>query len=174
MARKTLDMQSESNSPHPANDAVSVEQNSPAIDVTGYKRRFEQVSNQDEYQHQLPSKRARPTNDIHQAHSVPDVMGDVQSDSNISGSTVAGEEIPDDKLEPIAIIGLSLRFPQDATSPAGFWDMLMEGRSARSDVPKNRFNVDAFYKAGSSKTGIVSLIQRIVYFSEQRANHLHS
>lgn len=159
MARNTLtqDVQRESNSGGSASDSVSVEKNSLDIDVTGYKRRFDQISNQDE-KHHLPSKRAKPINDINQANPIPDLMDDVQSDSNISGSTAtAGEEITDDKLEPIAIIGLSLRFPQDATSQAGFWDMLMEGRSARSDVPKDRFNVDAFYKTDSSKTGIVSL-----------------
>ncbi|WQF87991.1 Putative Acyl transferase domain superfamily, GroES-like superfamily, alcohol dehydrogenase [Colletotrichum destructivum] len=48
-------------------------------------------------------------------------------------------------MEPLAIIGLSVKFPQDATSPEEFWEMLREGRSAASKVPEDRFNVDAFY-----------------------------
>lgn len=165
MARNTLDVQRESTSGHSARDSVSVEHNSLAAEVTGYKRRFEQISNKDE-EHHLPSKRARPTTENHPEYSIPDLMDHARSDSNISGSTAtAGEEIPDDKLEPIAIIGLSLRFPQDATSPTGLWDMLMDGRSARSDVPKDRFNVDAFYKKGSSKTGIVSYCNWLSSFS---------
>ncbi|KAK4242263.1 hypothetical protein C8A03DRAFT_40391 [Achaetomium macrosporum] len=48
-------------------------------------------------------------------------------------------------MEPIAIIGMSIRFPGEATSPETFWDMLVAGRSARSEIPANRFNIDAFY-----------------------------
>lgn len=47
-----------------------------------------------------------------------------------------------DAVEPIAIIGMSVKFPQDATSPEAFWDMLEAGRSAASKVPVDRFNVD--------------------------------
>ena len=60
-----------------------------------------------------------------------------------------------DKLEPIAVVGLALRFPQDATSSAAFWQMLMEGRSAMTEIPKDRFNVDAFYHTGPKKTNVV-------------------
>lgn len=66
---------------------------------------------------------------------------------------VAGFE--KDKVEPIAVIGLALRFPQDATSPEAFWQMLMEGRSAMTEVPKERFNIDAFYHSGPKKTNTV-------------------
>lgn len=58
----------------------------------------------------------------------------------------------EDKMEPIAVIGLALRFPQDATSPEAFWQMLMQGRSAMTDVPKERFNIDAFHCSGMNKT----------------------
>ena len=60
-----------------------------------------------------------------------------------------------DKLEPIAIIGFSLRFPQDATSPEAFWKMLMEKRSAMTDVPSDRFNVDAFHQPAQHGKGVV-------------------
>ncbi|KAL3448148.1 hypothetical protein BJX65DRAFT_317699 [Aspergillus insuetus] len=48
-------------------------------------------------------------------------------------------------LEPIAIIGLSLKFPQEATSPSAFWNMLMEKRCAMTEVPADRYNIDAFH-----------------------------
>ena len=60
-------------------------------------------------------------------------------------------------MEPIAIIGFSLRFPQDATSPQKFWKMLMEKRSAMTDVPADRFNIDAFYGTGEDDPGEVRL-----------------
>ena len=50
-----------------------------------------------------------------------------------------------DSLEPIAIIGLSIKFPQEATSAEDFWKMLVCGRSALTEVPPDRFNIDAFY-----------------------------
>ena len=57
--------------------------------------------------------------------------------------------------EPIAVVGLALRFPQDATSPRTFWDMLMEKRSAMTTVPSDRFNANAFYHLGEKRTGVV-------------------
>ncbi|KAK2728269.1 polyketide synthase [Colletotrichum kahawae] len=47
--------------------------------------------------------------------------------------------------QPIAIIGLNLKFPGDATSPEAFWDMLQSARNASTKVPTSRFKVDAFY-----------------------------
>lgn len=53
--------------------------------------------------------------------------------------------VEQDRLEPIAVIGLSATFPQDATSAEAFWKMLIEARSAMTDVPGERYNVEAFY-----------------------------
>lgn len=64
--------------------------------------------------------------------------------------------VSEDSLEPIAIIGLSLKFPQEATSPQTFWDMLVEGRSAMTEMPKDRFNLEAYYDPDSEKPGTVS------------------
>ena len=56
-----------------------------------------------------------------------------------------GHSFDQDKLESLAIIGLSLKFPQDATSPESFWKMLMEGRCAMGEVPEDRWNLASFY-----------------------------
>ncbi|KAF2149793.1 putative polyketide synthase [Myriangium duriaei CBS 260.36] len=45
---------------------------------------------------------------------------------------------------PIAIIGMSCRLPGDASNPSRLWDMLASGRCAWSEVPEDRFNMDAF------------------------------
>ncbi|WDK19629.1 KR domain-containing protein [Colletotrichum graminicola] len=47
--------------------------------------------------------------------------------------------------EPIAIIGLNLKFPGEATSMQAFWAMLENGLNASCEVPAGRFNIDAFY-----------------------------
>jgi acyl transferase domain-containing protein len=47
--------------------------------------------------------------------------------------------------DPIAIIGFSLRFPQDADSAEAFWEMLYNGRCAMTEVPADRFAIGSFY-----------------------------
>ncbi|KAL6717587.1 hypothetical protein ACLMJK_005502 [Lecanora helva] len=60
-------------------------------------------------------------------------------------------------MEPIAVVGLALKFPQDATSLEGFWDMLVEQRCAMTDFPSSRLNVDAFYHPNISQRGTLPL-----------------
>ncbi|MBN8579020.1 MAG: amino acid adenylation domain-containing protein [Anaerolineae bacterium] len=57
--------------------------------------------------------------------------------------------------EPIAIIGMSCRFPQ-AANPQAFWDLLRNGVDAISEVPADRWNVDAFYSSDSNTAGKVT------------------
>lgn len=47
--------------------------------------------------------------------------------------------------ESIAIVGMGCCFPGDSTGPEKFWDMLARGESAWSEVPKDRFNINAFW-----------------------------
>ncbi|TVY24316.1 Reducing polyketide synthase [Lachnellula hyalina] len=53
-----------------------------------------------------------------------------------------------DTREAIAIIGLSFKFPQEATSAQYFWEMLMQGRTASTETPKSRMHTDAFRLSG--------------------------
>lgn len=77
------------------------------------------------------------------------------------------ENLNQDKLEPIAVIGFSLRFPQDATSPAALWQMLVERRSAFTEFPKDRFNFDAFYHQDQNRkdTDIIFYLLRYHWFN---------
>nr|B3FWU0.1 RecName: Full=Reducing polyketide synthase rdc5; Short=R-PKS rdc5; AltName: Full=Hypothemycin biosynthesis cluster protein rdc5 [Pochonia chlamydosporia]ACD39774.1 reducing polyketide synthase [Pochonia chlamydosporia] len=52
-----------------------------------------------------------------------------------------------DARAPIAIIGMSCRFPGDAEDPLKFWDLLKEGREAYSEKT-HRYNEEAFYHPG--------------------------
>ncbi|KAJ4303246.1 hypothetical protein N0V90_002139 [Kalmusia sp. IMI 367209] len=49
------------------------------------------------------------------------------------------------QLEPLAIVGLACRFPQDAEDETKFWRMLVEGRCAMTAVPEDRFNINSVY-----------------------------
>lgn len=55
----------------------------------------------------------------------------------------------------IAIIGVSGRFPGDATSPRKVWDMVMEGRNVKEPIPKSRFSANGFWHKNQSQAGTV-------------------
>ncbi|KAL9485418.1 hypothetical protein ACSS6W_004207 [Trichoderma asperelloides] len=60
----------------------------------------------------------------------------------------------------IAIIGVSGRFPGEATSPRNLWDMVVEGRNAREPVPKSRFNANGFWHKDPSRVGTIGGIKQ--------------
>ncbi len=53
-------------------------------------------------------------------------------------------EIERASREPIAIIGLGCRFA-DATTPEAFWRILRDGVDAITEIPKERWDIDAYY-----------------------------
>lgn len=55
--------------------------------------------------------------------------------------------------EPIAIIGMSCRFPGGANTPEAFWQLLRDGRDAITEVPAERWNVDAYYDPDPNAPG---------------------
>jgi acyl transferase domain-containing protein/thioesterase domain-containing protein/NADP-dependent 3-hydroxy acid dehydrogenase YdfG/acyl carrier protein len=58
--------------------------------------------------------------------------------------------------EPIAIIGMSCRFP-GAPDLHAYWRLIDEGRSAASEVPADRWNADAFFDATGETPGKMSV-----------------
>ncbi|KAK8102439.1 KR domain-containing protein [Apiospora sp. TS-2023a] len=49
-----------------------------------------------------------------------------------------------EQLEPIAVVGMGCRLPGGVSSPAKFWDMMINKRNApHSRVPSSRFDIDA-------------------------------
>ncbi len=91
-------------------------------------------------------------NDIHSDGQINGSYGslaDTDDGSHFNHSNgCSAHTIEADKIEAIAVVGLALKFPQEATDPNGFWQLLVEGRSAMTDVPANRFNIDAFRHKG--------------------------
>ncbi|KAL4914902.1 hypothetical protein BDW62DRAFT_134806 [Aspergillus aurantiobrunneus] len=61
-----------------------------------------------------------------------------------------------DPPPPLAIIGLSLKFPQDATTPESFWDMIVQGRCASTDYPPDRLNINSHYHRDANRLDSLS------------------
>lgn len=57
--------------------------------------------------------------------------------------------------QPIAIVGIALRAPGEGSDPERFWQMLLNGRSARTEIPKDRYNVDGFYHPSPDRLGSI-------------------
>ncbi len=55
--------------------------------------------------------------------------------------------------EPIAIIGMGLRYPGGANDPESYWDLLSEGRNAIRDVPTQRWDADEFFDQDQDRAG---------------------
>ncbi|KAJ5094368.1 hypothetical protein N7456_010229 [Penicillium angulare] len=72
-------------------------------------------------------------------------------DKNVVPNSISSPAVAEPTPEPIAVVGIGLKFPQDADSIHGFWDLLVHGRSTVTDVPKSRWNVDSFYHPNADR-----------------------
>ncbi|KAI9658024.1 MAG: hypothetical protein M1821_002684 [Bathelium mastoideum] len=67
------------------------------------------------------------------------------------------ESAPEDNLEPIAVVGMAFRGPQEAESPSTLWDAIVKKRSLMTELPKNRFNQSAFCDNENPRMGILNV-----------------
>nr|AAR92214.1 polyketide synthase [[Gibberella] fujikuroi var. moniliformis] len=58
--------------------------------------------------------------------------------------------------DDIAIVGIGLRFPGDASSPEELWKVLERGESQWSEFPKDRLNIDGYYHPSGDRQGSIS------------------
>src|SRR5689334_3157607 len=63
------------------------------------------------------------------------------------------EALERSKAEPIAIIGTSCRFPGGANDPEAFWQLLTNGVDAITQIPSDRWDVDAYYDPNPDTPG---------------------
>jgi acyl transferase domain-containing protein/acyl carrier protein/protein-L-isoaspartate O-methyltransferase len=66
------------------------------------------------------------------------------------------EALESESPEPLAVVGLGCRFPGGADSPAAFWDLLRRGDDAITEVPRDRWDVDAYYHPDPDAPGRMS------------------
>lgn len=60
-------------------------------------------------------------------------------------------------MEDIAIVGMACRFPGKATSPEKLWEMMIDKKSAWSEFPKDRLNIEGYYHPSGDRQGSVRL-----------------
>ena len=60
------------------------------------------------------------------------------------------------RSEPIAVIGMSCRFPGEANNPESFWQLLVNGVDAIQEVPPGRWDIDLHYDPDPQKPGKMS------------------
>lgn len=61
----------------------------------------------------------------------------------------------EEHVMPIAIVGMSCRFPGGATNPSKLWDMLANAQSGWSKIPANRFTQESFHHPSTEVGGTV-------------------
>ncbi|GKT67045.1 PKSN polyketide synthase for alternapyrone biosynthesis [Colletotrichum tofieldiae] len=58
-------------------------------------------------------------------------------------------------MEPLAIIGMACRFPGEASTVERFWEMLTKGQTGHSNVPKDRYDAEAWYHPNHERRGAI-------------------
>jgi len=58
-----------------------------------------------------------------------------------------------DEYEPIAIVGLSCRFPGGANNAESYWNILRDGIDTIEEIPANRWDANVYYDALAGKPG---------------------
>ncbi len=58
--------------------------------------------------------------------------------------------------EPIAIIGMSCRFPGGVDSPEAFWQLFSDGVDVISEVPSNRWDINHYYDSDPDAPGKIA------------------
>lgn len=55
----------------------------------------------------------------------------------------------------IAVVGLSLGFPQDVTTSDALWELMWEKRNTATKIPPERLNIDSIYHPDRHRRGQV-------------------
>lgn len=58
-------------------------------------------------------------------------------------------------MEPLAVIGMACRMPQEGDTNENFWNLLMKGKSAMTPFPKDRINMEGHYHPDVEHGGTV-------------------
>ncbi|MET0792004.1 MAG: SDR family NAD(P)-dependent oxidoreductase, partial [Polyangiaceae bacterium] len=57
------------------------------------------------------------------------------------------------RTEAVAVVGIGCRFPGGADSPEAYWELLLDGVDAVTEVPKDRWDADAYFDPDPDAVG---------------------
>jgi acyl transferase domain-containing protein/acyl-CoA synthetase (AMP-forming)/AMP-acid ligase II/NADP-dependent 3-hydroxy acid dehydrogenase YdfG/acyl carrier protein len=77
----------------------------------------------------------------------------IQTALNLEQNTYDKYAKQNNSLESIAIVGMSCRFPQGGNSPEEFWDLLINGIDAVTDIPKERWRAEKYFSDNDKEEG---------------------
>ncbi|KAF4208764.1 hypothetical protein CNMCM8927_008713 [Aspergillus lentulus] len=63
----------------------------------------------------------------------------------MTSSTAEAASVKAGAPPPIAIVGMGMRLPGGVRTADDFWDVLIDQKDCSSEVPRTRYNIDAFY-----------------------------
>lgn len=86
----------------------------------------------------------------------PGVKPSCSGDHPTASSSFYGKGHDPELPVPIAIVGVSCRFAGDATSPSKLWEVCVNGKSAWTPIPSDRFDANAIYDPDPERPGRVS------------------
>src|SRR5580704_15615890 len=62
-------------------------------------------------------------------------------------------ELEQAQAEPVAIVGLGLRFPGNASNAASMWQILADGVDTGCEIPPSRWSIDQYFNADPDAPG---------------------
>jgi len=102
------------------------------------------------------------------------LYGNVQFSTEIENDEPVTEKDkwPENRNEPVAIVGIGCRFPGGVENTATFWHLLSTGVDAIADIPADRWDLRTFYdpnprKPGKSRTKRGGFLKQIDQFDAQ-------
>jgi acyl transferase domain-containing protein len=78
-----------------------------------------------------------------------------QASHSTSAGHLDSEKAPSAHVEPLAVIGLACRFPQNATNVESLWQCLLAGRSMATRTPKEKINTEGYYHPDPERGGSI-------------------
>ena len=114
------------------------------------------------------------TNGYANGHTNGHANGHVHGYANGAGGPSTSSEYSsaaggDASYKPLAVCGMGMRLPGGITDADGFWDLLVNGRDARTPIPASRYNIDGFDDSLAGKGAIKT---RHGYFLTQDLSQL--
>lgn len=64
-----------------------------------------------------------------------------------------GKKYYDNEKDDIAVVSIACRFPGDSNNASEFWQMLLQSKNCMTEIPHDRFDINAYYNIKSIEKG---------------------